>query len=296
MYRGRTPLTPLIRSRRRQLPLSGFVPSLPPELHRPDRITLVTLNTWKGEGDYAKRVAAMGSLLAGLDADIVLLQEVLAVPEQGVNTAFALARDLGLYATYHPAREKRRTVEGRRIVCQSGMAILSRHPIRSSSAIQLPADGRDGERIAQVAALDIGAPLNVLNVHLSHLKGARDLRQRQFAAALRGLPDDSSSASLVGGDFNEYVDEEWVSSLAKTAGLSIQNSRWAAPDLSAAPTLIGFDPMDDTPQARCLDHVLLVHASNVPAKRVTDLSHHGDAFASDHMAVRSTVMWPDLAA
>ncbi|NBP72049.1 MAG: hypothetical protein EBU57_02420 [Alphaproteobacteria bacterium] len=63
------------------------------------QLTLVTLNTWKGEGDYPARLSAMGDLIADLHPDIVFLQEVFAVPGTEIGTAISLQRprriDLG---------------------------------------------------------------------------------------------------------------------------------------------------------------------------------------------------------
>jgi endonuclease/exonuclease/phosphatase family metal-dependent hydrolase len=136
-------------------------------------ISIVTLNTWKGEGDYASRMSAAIGLLAGLDPDIVLLQEVLALPSRGLCTADTLSAALGLNCAFIPAREKMRLFEGGDVLSQSGLAVLARERILSASPVLLPADPRDGERIAQVVHIDGTVPATVLNLHLTICAGRR---------------------------------------------------------------------------------------------------------------------------
>tara|TARA_R110002110_G_scaffold138495_2_gene324419 strand:- start:1745 stop:2275 length:531 start_codon:yes stop_codon:yes gene_type:complete len=112
-------------------------------------ISIVTLNTWKGDGDYRRRMVATVDLLAGLEPDIVLLQEAFAVPSRRISTAKTLSSALGLHCAYHPAREKTRSFEGQDVLSQSGLAVLARNQILSSRAVTVPADARDGERIAR---------------------------------------------------------------------------------------------------------------------------------------------------
>ena len=124
-------------------------------------ISIVTLNTWKGEGDYPARMATTIDLLAGLDPDIVLLQEVFAVPSRGLCTADTLSAALGLHCAFHPARKKMRPFEGGDVLSQSGLAVLARAEILSSSPVALPDDPRDGERMAQIVRIGGAAPVTV---------------------------------------------------------------------------------------------------------------------------------------
>lgn len=250
--------------------------------------SIVTLNTWKGDGDYRRRMATTADLLAGLAPDIVLLQEAFAVPSRGISTATTLASALGLDCAYHPAREKRRSFEGEDVLSQSGLAVLARERILSSRAVALPEDPRDGERIAQVAqvaGIDGAPPVTVLNLHLTHLADASALRHRQCVAALSALPEEIDGPILAGGDFNDFVDAAWLAPVAEAVpGLILRNTRAATTDGSLAPTLA--DPPAAGERPACIDHLLIVGRAGDAAIEAGNVSHHGGAEVSDHRAVR----------
>ena len=56
-----------------------------------DTLSLITLNTWKCDGDYPRRLTLMRRELARLDPDILALQEVFVDAESQVGTAATLA-------------------------------------------------------------------------------------------------------------------------------------------------------------------------------------------------------------
>ena len=64
---------------------------------------IVTLNTWKNEGDYARRLPLMRDGLAALSPDVVCLQECFVA--DGFDTAAFLAAELGLHLYAAPARD-----------------------------------------------------------------------------------------------------------------------------------------------------------------------------------------------
>lgn len=233
---------------------------------------IVTLNTWKGDGAYTKRLAAMAAGLASLAPDIVALQEVLAAPEAGYDTAAHIASALGLTAAALPLRRKARAVEGRTVDSSSGLAILSRGPIRSQRAVPLTADPRDGERAALVAEIETpGRLITVACVHLTHLIDRDDLRRRQWQevqAAVAGR-----EAAIVAGDFNAPVD------VFDLGGFKDSRQGCGAP---AAPTYI------DGTSAVCIDHVLFLGHGLKAAGWHTALGAPPpgcDVTASDHRAV-----------
>lgn len=254
-------------------------------------ITIVTLNTWKGEGEYAARMAATICLLAGLDPDIVLLQEVLAVPSRRLCTADTVSAALGLNCAFHPAREKMRSFDGGDVLSQSGLAVLAKAKILSSSPVALPDDPRDGERIAQIVRIGAAAPVTVLNLHLTHLPDAAALRRRQLIAALSALPAGIDGLVIVGGDFNDSVDDGWLAPVAAALpGLTIRNTRHDVPNALTIPTLID-PPSDERPG--CVDHILTVQVAESGPVVTLDTGHHGGGEVSDHRAVRAVLSIPD---
>ena len=67
---------------------------------------IVTLNTWKNEGEYERRLDLMAVGLGDLRADVVCLQECFV--GGGSDTAARLAAALGMRAYPAPARRKLR--------------------------------------------------------------------------------------------------------------------------------------------------------------------------------------------
>ena len=239
------------------------------------RLRVITLNTWKGDGPYLRRLAAMTAGLAALSPDIVALQETLAAPEAGYDTAAHLAARLGMTAATLPLRRKLRTVEGRRLESTSGLAVLARGPIRASRSVQLPDDPRDGERGALIAEIEMQArPITVACVHLTHLADADDLRRRQWqevTAAVTGR-----GAAIVAGDFNAPIET------FDLGGAGFADSRQAC---GHAPT----STLVDDPSGPCIDHVLFSPNRGLAAagwRTALGAAPPGcDVVPSDHRAV-----------
>ena len=249
-------------------------------------LTLVTLNTWKGEGDYPARVSAMGDLLETVDPDIVFLQEVFAVPGTEIDTGVALRRHLGFNSVAAPARRKVRSFQGRRVVSTSGLTILTRFETLAARCMALPSDPADGERIAQIVEIDPGvssAPrLMVVNLHLSHLRDARTLRQAQFAAAYDAARPVAELPAIFAGNFNDDPDGPWLNEAVGVSGAGLRNGRDALGIDEKSPTLT-HPATDERP--RCIDHFV----SGSGSVRFRKISHHGDASVSDHLAVRAVI-------
>ncbi|MDA0241710.1 MAG: endonuclease/exonuclease/phosphatase family protein [Proteobacteria bacterium] len=247
------------------------------------RARIATLNSWKCDGDYDRRLTTMGDLLETLRPDIVLLQEVFAVPDKGINTALSLGGRLGMDVAYHAAREKPRSFAGSMVLSQSGMAILSNSPIIHASAIPLPTVAEDGERIAQLSVIGGDLCLSVLNVHLCHLRERRDLRQLQYAEGLGVLLESDPDRVIIAGDFNDNADSAWLTEAVYPDATPVRNSRAGHLDLEKTPTLI--DPAQNA--TACLDHIHLLGDTAA----VATLSHHGDTSVSDHCLVMAEIQW-----
>lgn len=236
-------------------------------------LRVVTLNTWKGDGAYTRRLAAIASGLAALSADVIALQEVLAAPEAGHDTAAQLAASLGMTARTLPLRRKARVVEGRVMESTSGLAVLSRWPIRSSRSVRLTVNARDDERAALIVEIEAhGRTVTVACVHLTHLTDADDLRRRQWhevAAAVGGC-----STAVVAGDFNAPIE-------LFDLGRGFVDSRQACGQ-AATSSLV------DDPAGPCIDHVVTSgHGLRATAWRTAlgEPPPGHDVIPSDHLAV-----------
>ena len=120
---------------------------------------IVTINTAKGDGQYACRLDVLARELRALQADVVLLQESFSTCDRSLSTAAHLGAALGMHVAQAPARRKPRLVDGRELLSDSGLAILTRAPLLDATVRALPWDPADGERIAQIGLVDHPAGL-----------------------------------------------------------------------------------------------------------------------------------------
>jgi endonuclease/exonuclease/phosphatase family metal-dependent hydrolase len=251
-------------------------------------LTVVTLNTWKGDGAYQARLRLMATEVRRLDADILLLQECFAAPALGYDTAAALADATGFHAARWDGRRKPRLCEGAEAMSTSGLAVLSRYPILKAWAVELPSDPRDGDRAALFAEIDHPAG-NVLAVslHLTHLQNAQALRRRQFETVVTELAGmKPATLALIGGDFNAAPDAAEISDALAPNGSRLVDCRHLA----------GLPPAA-TCGAACIDHILLLVSPEMEELQVADVSTVFDRpdpetglLASDHFGVKASIV------
>lgn len=175
-----------------------------PEPKPPGALRIVSLNTWKCDGDYAKRLPLMAQGLQALEPDIVLLQEVFRSLDGRWDTAEYLAAALQMRADCSWVRRKPRWLQGMWHDSESGMAMLCMQPVLDSRVISLPSSPEDGGRNAQLFAFEYESEkLWVANVHLSHLPHADALRRAQFNAIwTQQVLEDLTGSLWILGDFN----------------------------------------------------------------------------------------------
>lgn len=234
---------------------------------------IVTLNTWKNDGDYPRRLALMAEGLAALEADAICLQECFA--GAGDDTAAFLAQALSMVATVRPARSKPREHFGRQVPSTSGLAILSRRPPLAYAALELTSDPRDGERVALRADLAEGG-LRVANLHLTHLRGAAELRGRQLAEALAWARAGWDGALMLCGDLNCNREAPEFAPLLPAAGGEL-GSTLQAQRLSG-----------NGSGGAAIDHGVLVEAGCLSVQRrflALTTADAGGCLPSDHAAV-----------
>ena len=243
----------------------------------------------------AGRLRAIGAFLAGLDADIIALQEVALLSRDGdlVDNAGDLGRQLGMEVRYGAVRsfEVREDDDALLGAGCFGNAILSRAPIRASRVVALPAAATDayveppgadhpaaGVRyadapptireprcllLAEVGGLAIGTG------HFSHVGSGERLLQAEATLAAFG---DASPAVLL-GDLNAPIEAPELAPLTKwTDG-------FAEPPGDAARV--------STDDGWRIDHVL-AHGASVYGCRVLRES----ADLSDHYPVLAEVSVP----
>lgn len=246
------------------------------------RMTIATFNTWNCQGRFSRRLSLMSDGIKSLDADVVLLQEVFAQVPGGLNVARRLARETNMHCAFVPAREKVRKLDGTPILSQSGLAVLSRQPVRTSRAVALPMDPRDGERIAQIVeVVQNDLVWRFANVHLTHLSDRDDLRQGQLDRLVTELGEDGD-VRVIGGDMNAPWESPVFDALdgyhASSFGDGTQPASTLNPVSGNTPQMGVIDHLFVAPRPDC-QVVLDAHpALNAPDPR-------SGLYPSDHMAV-----------
>lgn len=168
------------------------------------KVRIVSLNTWKNEGDYQGRLELTARQLRVLGPDIILLQECFRCEDTEDDTAAYLAEQLGYDCRYAPARSKLRAHLGKEPISESGLATLSRYPFGDCWIVQLPSSEAGGERVSLVCEVEVAHRwLGVACIHLSHIRSEASLRRQQIECVLKSMGQmRQRSPCLIGGDFN----------------------------------------------------------------------------------------------
>lgn len=260
-------------------------------------LRLVTINTWKCDGNYRQRLALLKTQLADLQPDVVACQEVFQTGDRA-DTGRALADALGMHYAVAPARHKPRLFEGQRTDSYSGLGLLSRFPILNTDTVPLPPHPDDTDRLAQLVWLNVnGASVLVVNTHLTHLRGQSALRQAQLATLLThpALTETNHAAVFLCGDFNAEQASPEIQFLLNHPTISVQNTYqlgngtapgYTMPDRDSQPT--------ERNRSRCIDFIFSlttsprVHPDITEARVVLNAPDADGVYASDHFGVLIT--------
>jgi endonuclease/exonuclease/phosphatase family metal-dependent hydrolase len=261
----------------------------------PGPFRVLTINTGKCDGPYRARLGALLTSIRGLRPDLVLAQEVFEGVEGGpvsdLSTARWLAAGLEMESAFHPIRRKPREAEGVWGDSYSGLATLSRWPIRDVVPLPLPDDPDDGDRAGLFVAVETPAGVvRSANTHLTHLRHRDDLRVQQAGTlAADAWWEGVSVARLIGGDLNARP-EHAVHGLLRTTGFV---DAFVAADATAPATLRRETP-DGFIETR-LDYLYLrsgVRDSlpRVPSARVVLDEPIDGTMPSDHFGVMADIL------
>ena len=193
-----------------------------------DTLRVVTYNIRDGGADPATIAEAFRTNPNLASADVVLLQEAVAFPEEGSTRISRLANELDMGWIYAPARPEKDTGT-------LGDAIISRYPLADFAVMHLPIAPRKRQRIAVAATLSIGdTEVRLVTTHLDTSLNIRD-RVLQLRPAVIDLPE----VALVGGDFNTnpYAWQEGTLPLVPTSQVVDTDQ---APQLDDYMSSIGF--------------------------------------------------------
>jgi endonuclease/exonuclease/phosphatase family metal-dependent hydrolase len=198
------------------------------------------------------------------------------------------------------ARFKERICEGRPLAGWSGLALLGRRPWTQQDVLHLPADERDGERIALFGVTSYsGHEITIANTHLTHLRDADALRRTQLEWVLRHpLLRRTDGVGLLCGDFNTTLDGSVLSPyLAGTEQPHLLDAYILGGGAEPRGTLTPRSNAPDPAHSLCIDFIL------TPADRPDTAPSFRDSrivlnrprpdtgiYPSDHYGVITTVV------
>jgi endonuclease/exonuclease/phosphatase family metal-dependent hydrolase len=258
------------------------------------KVKIITINTWKCDGDYYRRISLLAEQLKALKPDVIACQECFISEEAPhANTLKFLAEQLNMKYLFTSGRSKKRYFEGKWVDSQSGLGILSVYPLHDVASISLPAVAEDNDRKAQQVEvlLPDGQKLLVTNVHLTHLKNVALRKQQAEFVAEKTKSLQNYPYKIVCGDFNAEPSSAEVKAF-------INNSH--AIDCYTAGN--GYEPryslMENLQQKRhvCVDHIFAFPFTNGGYPNFTDSAvvlNQPDAsglYASDHFGISTTLL------
>jgi endonuclease/exonuclease/phosphatase family metal-dependent hydrolase len=146
----------------------------------PMHIKIITINTWKCDGEYRLRMRIMAEQLKRLKPDIIACQECFVSEDAKADTLKFLAAQLGMDYLFAAGRNKKRFFENRWVDSLSGLGVLSVYPLTGLNNFSLPATAEDNDRKAQQVEVCLPGQKKLLltNVHLTHLRNT-ELRKAQ---------------------------------------------------------------------------------------------------------------------
>lgn len=182
------------------------------------KLSVITINTWKCEGEYFPRIKYLAEELLKLNPDIVLCQECFSCGSKDISTLSYLAEQLEMHQSYIPARKKQRLFLNEYVDSESGLGVLSKFEIEKNDFCLLPNVPGDEKRMLQKLTIKLpnGQKLQIINVHLTHIDTIENHRLNQIEFIIEQIQN-TADLFIIGGDFNALPDSEEINSLISKA-------------------------------------------------------------------------------
>ena len=225
-------------------------------------VRVCTYNIHRGRGlDGRTRLERIAGVLAGIDADIIALQEVIGASPLKAGQAAELGAALGMGWVMAPTRHLRTALFGN--------VVLTRFPVRHHVQYDLTWKTCEHRGVQRVDVALEDDTLHFYNVHL----GTSLLERRNQAARLATLVHDRrvTGPKIILGDFNEWARHLGATDLLAERLQSIDISK----HLSRRRTYPGFFPILH------LDHIY--YEGEVEVLKVTLPKDRMAKMASDHL-------------
>ncbi|HET6253945.1 MAG TPA: endonuclease/exonuclease/phosphatase family protein [Puia sp.] len=241
-------------------------------------IDLLTINTWKCDGEYYKRreVLAAGLRQMSFTDRVIFCQECFRTIDGEVDTLHYLSTALNIPGYFVPARRKHRSLDGCMTDSFSGLGILTNLPVSSRTTVELPSSLADGGRAVQLLTLELtaGRSMLVANVHLTHLRN-QALRIQQLLRVMQEISASTAHYRIIGGDLNAEENSTEIQLLKERGPVIDSASHW-------------------------VDHLLIVRPAVQPyphftrAETVLDKPDAVNGlYPSDHFGVHAHLLAPD---
>jgi endonuclease/exonuclease/phosphatase family metal-dependent hydrolase len=193
-------------------------------------IDLLTINTWKCDGDYYNRrkVLATGLQQMNFTDQVILCQECFQTIDGKVDTLQYLSDALDIPGYFAPARRKYRSLDGSMTDSFSGLGVLTNLPVSGRATIVVPSSLADGGRAAQLLTLELtpGKLMLIANVHLTHLRNNHALRIEQVISVLKEMSASTARYRIIGGDFNAEENSTEIQLLKEQGPVIDSASHW----------------------------------------------------------------------
>ncbi|OKS87154.1 endonuclease/exonuclease/phosphatase family protein [Mucilaginibacter polytrichastri] len=254
------------------------------------QIQIVTLNTWKCDGDYYNRRQLLANQLKALTPHIVACQECFLTEDEKVDTLRFLAEELDMYYHFTPARLKPRLLGDDEVNSYSGLGVLSAFPIKVLAAFDLPFNEADGERKVQQVSIEITEHKRLLltNVHLTHLHNAATLRKNQLTQIAHKTAGKNFDYNIICGDFNTTPDSaELIHFKTQSEAIDCyETGGGKAPRVS----------LKENGTERNVDYIFALPAGRlseypnvIKSATVLNLPDDSGMYASDHFGISTTL-------
>lgn len=231
------------------------------------RIVTYNIHGWR-TADNQPNHAAVGDVLAALDADIIGLNEVYyprRAPGSDTPALEALAQRLGMHFVFGPCL--RWPAQNDMPAEAYGNAVLSRWPILANAAHHLTSKEEDPQRLLDAkeqrglleARIELpgGQPFTAYSIHLDHTD--EEVRSIQLRVARTWLGRDRSRPHVVMGDFNAISLWDFAERAAGLDELSAHHSGHNLTNRPAGPQVIA--------QMEKAGYVDLYRQFNAPGER-----------------------------
>jgi endonuclease/exonuclease/phosphatase family metal-dependent hydrolase len=260
-----------------------------------EQIRIVTINTWKCDGNYDKRLILLAEQLKVLSPSVVACQECFLSEDGNADTLKFLSTELNMQSCFLPGRFRKRLFKGNWVESFSGLGILSAHPLKELENYNLPDVPGDDQRKVQLAEIDLPGDNKMLvaNTHLTHVRNA-ELRTEQA-----GFVGDKVSAfdtykyKIICGDLNAVPGSAELKTLmAKSKAVDCYTAG------GGAEPRYSLSEAHDRGIMICVDHILALPypATNsypdfVNSSIVLNSKHNENGiYPSDHFGIGTTLV------